>query len=134
VLDRLDREDDRGKALDAKITAVLAGITACLGLAVRVRQSVALEIETMFYFIPLSVSLSAFLVRRGASAPTAESLETFFPEFPVTTMRDAVTAVTRACRENIRINDRKAARLDIAVALMALLTAVVLVTLALPVH
>jgi hypothetical protein len=128
VLDRCAREDDRGKSLDAKITALIAGVVGFIAFSGRMQPSVWNAVETLAYLVPLGLLLRAFMVERGAIAPTAESLRTFFPEFPVTTLRDAVAAMTRACAANARINDTKAGRLDVAVVFTAVTTAIVLVT------
>lgn len=82
----------------------------------------------MFYLIPLLLLLGAFMVERGARAPSAESLRTFFPQFPVTTLRDTIAATARASAENARINDMKTGRLDIAVVLTAASAAIALIT------
>jgi hypothetical protein len=127
VLDRYGHEDDRGKSIDAKITALIAGVLAFIGLSARFPVSLWTAVETIVFLAPLGVLLGAFMTERGRLAPTAESLGTFFPEYPVTTLRDAIDAMTRVCRSNARINDRKAARLDIAVVLTGVIAAVVFV-------
>jgi hypothetical protein len=128
VLDRCEREDDRGKSIDAKITALIAGVMAFIGFSARLPVSPWTAVETIVFLVPLGVLLGAFMIERGRLAPTAESLGTFFPEYPVTTLRDAIDAMTRVCRSNAEINDRKAARLDVAVVLTGAVAAVVFIS------
>jgi hypothetical protein len=66
------------------------------------------------------------MTRRGALAPSVEAFETFFPEYPVSTMKKAVGAVASACRTNQRVNQRKSSRLEVATLLTAAATAIVL--------
>lgn len=126
IVDRAEREEEFGKAVDAKITALLAGIVAFMGFSFRLQLNGWNIGSALIYLVPLGLLLSAFMTRRGPIAPSVEALETFFPQYPVSTMKKAVGAASTACRTNQRINDRKANRLDIATVLTAAATAIVL--------
>jgi cell division protein FtsW (lipid II flippase) len=128
VADRAEREDDRNKALDAKITALLAGVVAFIGFSFRLQVSSWSAIAALLYLGPLGFLLAALMTKPNKIAPTAEALVTFFPLYPVQTLRDAIITMERACRMNDRFNDTKARRLGFATALTAAATAVVLVT------
>jgi hypothetical protein len=128
VLDRCQAEDERGRSLDSKLTSLIAGVVAFIGLSSRFPPSVVNAEETLLYLIPLSVLLAAFMVDRVRLAPSAESLGTFFATYPVRTLRDAVDAMTRVYRLNAVTNDRKAARLDFSVVATVVATGIVLVT------
>jgi hypothetical protein len=123
VLQCCEREEERGKALDGKITTSIAGVTALIGFAIRSPSSPLGASAALLAVIPLVSLFGALMVRRGRVAPTPESLETFFPEYPVRTLRDSVTAMTRICRTNAELNEMKSARLDIAVTFAAFATA-----------
>jgi hypothetical protein len=126
IVERAVREEDLAKTLDAKITALLAGVVGFIGFSFRLPVSPWSAGSTLIYLIPLGFLLSAFLTKRGPLAPNVESMETFYPEYPVTTMRKAARAVSSACRVNQQINDQKAARLEIATALTAISTGIAL--------
>jgi hypothetical protein len=128
VADRAEREEDRGKSLDAKITALLAGIVAFIGFMVRLPLTPLNAGTALVYVVPLAFLLAAFATRPSRIAPTVESLVTFFPRYPATTLRDAVLAMERSCRENVRINDTKNRRLDVATSLTAIATGIILFT------
>jgi hypothetical protein len=115
-----------GKAIDAKITALLAGIVAFIGFSLRLQLKGWSTGSALIYLVPLGFLLSAFMTRRGALAPSVEAFETFFPEYPVTTVKKAVGAVASACRTNQRVNKRKSSRLELATLLTAAATAIVL--------
>jgi hypothetical protein len=123
ILECCAREEERGKALDGKITTLIAGVTALIGFAIRSPSSPLSTSAALLAVVPLVSLFGALMVRRGRVAPTPESLETFFPEYPVRTLRDSVTAMTRICRTNAELNEMKAARLDIAAILAAFATA-----------
>jgi hypothetical protein len=125
--ERVTREEDRGKGIDAKATAMLAGIVAFIGFSFRLQYTAFSTAAALLYCVPLSFLLSVFLAERPAIAPSPESLVTFFPQYPTETLRKAIAAVERSCRAGIRVNATKARRLDIATILMALTTVVVLV-------
>ncbi|MDB5071811.1 MAG: hypothetical protein JWM87_2922 [Candidatus Eremiobacteraeota bacterium] len=128
VADRSKREEDRGKVLDAKITALLAGAVAFIGFTLRLQFTSWSAVTGLLYVIPLGFLLAAFMAKPARVAPTVESLVTFFPQYPDTTLRDAVLAMERSCRANDRINDIKLRRLDLATVLTATITAAALVT------
>lgn len=128
VADRAEREEDRGKTLDAKITALLAGVVTFIGFSFRMQATSWTTGAALIYCVPLGVLLSAFMTKRGAISPTAESLVTFFPQYPTTTLRDAVLAMERSCRRNDRANDTKTRRLDVATVMTAVATMIVLVS------
>jgi hypothetical protein len=107
VAERAEREEDRGKTLDAKITALLAGVVTFIGFSFRMQATPWTTGAALIYCVPLGLLLSAFMTKRGAISPTAESLVTFFPQYPTTTLRDAVLAMERSCRRNDRVNDTK---------------------------
>jgi hypothetical protein len=120
------REQDRGKALDAKITSLLAGVVAFIGFSFRVQSTIWSAAAAISYLFPLAFLFSAFMTKLEIRAPSVQSLQRNFPSYPVTTLRDAITAMTSACAINKRINDVKAARLNVAAVLTALATVVVL--------
>jgi hypothetical protein len=128
VTDRSKREEDRGKALDAKITALLAGAVAFIGFTFRLQFTPWSAVTGLLYVIPLGFLLAAFMTKPARIAPTVESLVTFFPQYPDTTLREAVLSMERSCRANDRINDIKLRRLDLATVLTATITAAALVT------
>jgi hypothetical protein len=59
VADRAEREEDRGKTLDAKITALLAGVVTFIGFSFRLQSTPWSTGAALIYFIPLG-----FLTRR----------------------------------------------------------------------
>ena len=67
------------------------------------------------------------MTKLGPLAPSVEAVETFFSQYPVSTLKKAAGAVASACRTNQSINDRKASRLEMATLLTAAATAVVLI-------
>jgi hypothetical protein len=77
VLDCCEREDDRGKALDAKMTTLIAGVLALIGFAFRSGPTPWSTAAAVMAFVPLVFLFGALMVRRGRLAPTPESLETF---------------------------------------------------------
>jgi len=127
-VDRAEREEDRGKMLDAKITALLAGVVTFIGFSFRLQATPWSAGTALLYLIPLGVLFSAFMTKRGVLSPTPESLVTFFPEYPTATLRNAVLAMERSCRTNDRINDTKTRRLDVATASTGVATLIVLVS------
>jgi hypothetical protein len=128
VLERTEREEDRGKTLDAKVTTLLGGVVAFIGFSFRVNASVWGAGAALLYFIPLVVLFDALLTKRGKRAPTAESLTKYFPAYPVSTLKEGVQAMLIADSTNEKINDRKAARVDLAAILTGVVTIIVLVT------
>lgn len=112
--------------IDAKITALLAGIVAFMGFSFRFQLKGWSTGSALIYVVPLGFLLSAFMAKRGALAPSVEAFETFFPEYPVTTVKKAVSAVASACCTNQRVNKRKASRLELATLFTGAATAVVL--------
>lgn len=127
VADRADREGDRSKEIDAKATALLAGIVAFIGFSFRTQMTPSSAITALLYCIPLAFLLRVFMSAREAIAPSPESLVTFFPEYPTATLRKAVFAMERSCRSSERVNDQKMRRLESATLLMAGTTICVLV-------
>ena len=128
VVERREREEDRGKAIDAKVTSLLAGVVAFIGFSFRLQSSVWIAACALLYLVPLAFLLNAFMTKSEDRVPAPEALETFFPEYPTTTLRKAVSATVHACRADEAINNRKATRLDVATVLTAVVTATVLVT------
>jgi Ca2+/Na+ antiporter len=128
VLERTEREEDRGKTLDSKVTTLLGGVVAFIGFSFRVNASVWSAGAALLYFIPLAVLFDALLTKRGKRAPTAESLTKYFPAYPVSTLKESVDAMLIADAANERINDRKAVRVDIAAIMTGIVTIVVLIT------
>jgi hypothetical protein len=127
IVDRAEREEDFGKAIDAKITALLAGVVAFIGFSFRLQLKGWSGGAALVYLVPLGFLLSAFMTKLGPLAPSVDAVETFFPQYPASTLKKAARAVASACRTNQRINDRKASRLELATLLTAAATAVVLV-------
>ena len=82
----------------------------------------------MLYIIPLGFLFSAFLIQRGESAPTAESLRRYFPAFPVSTLKDRIDAMLIAEAKNAAVNELKAARVDLATIITGVVTAIVLIS------
>lgn len=128
VLERAEREEDRGKTLDSKVTTLLGGVVAFIGFSFRINASAWSTGAALLYFIPLVFLLSALLTKRGKRAPTAESLVKYFPAYPVSTLKEGVEAMLIADVTNESINDRKAARVDLAAILTGIVTIVVLIT------
>jgi cell division protein FtsW (lipid II flippase) len=137
ILERTEREEDRGKLLDAKVTSLLGGVVAFIGFSFRVNVSAWSSGAALLYIIPLAFLLSALLADRGESAPTAKSLHRYFSAFPVSTLKESTDAMLIANALNESANDRRAARADLATILTGIVTVLVLITqfwLALAVH
>lgn len=128
VLERIERAEDRGKTLDAKVTALLGGVVAFIGFSFRGNVSIWTAGAALLYVIPLGFLFSAFLIQRGESAPTAESLRRYFPAFPVSTLKDGIDAMLIADAKNAAVNELKAARVDLATIMTGIVTAVVLIS------
>ena len=103
-------------------------MVAFIGFSFRLQSSVWIAACALLYLVPLAFLLNAFMTKSEDRVPAPEALETFFPEYPTTTLRKAVTATVRACRADEAINNRKATRLDVATVLTAIVTAIVLIT------
>ena len=106
---------------------MLAGIAAFIGFSFRLQYTPFSAAAALLYCVPLGFLLSIFSTARAEIAPSPESLVTFFPEYPIATLRKAIFAMERACRAGDRINVMKARRLETATLLMALTTTIVLV-------
>jgi len=106
---------------------MLAGIVAFIGFSFRLPYSASGAIMALLYCVPLAFLLRVFMSKRGAIAPSPESLVTFFPQYPTATLRRAIVAMERSCRTGERINDKKTRRLEWATILMAGTTVCVLV-------
>lgn len=128
VLERIEREEDRGKTLDSKVTSLLSGVVAFIGFSFRVNVSVWSAGAALLYIIPLIFLFSAFLIERGESAPSTESLMRSFPTYPVSTLKDGIEAMLMVNKKNLSVNALKAARVDLATILTGIVTGIVLIT------
>lgn len=128
IIERIEREEDRGKTLDSKITSLLGGVVAFIGFSFRVNVSVWSAGAALLYIVPLAFLFSAFLIERGESAPTPESLKRSFPPFPISTLMDGIDAMLIVNNKNMAVNALKAARVDLATILTGIVTAIVLIT------
>lgn len=127
VQERVEREQDRGRGFDSKIAALLAGVVASIGFSFRVNPSPLTTWATALYVVPLFFLVLAFSTRLGKEAPTAESLHKYFPAWPVTTVKQAVAAMVSAVEFDRKLNDRKAARVDLSLYSLGLVTAIVII-------
>jgi hypothetical protein len=127
-LERIEREEDRGKTLDSKVTSLLSGVVAFIGFSFRVNVSVWSAGAALHYIIPLIFLFSAFLIERGESAPSTESLTRSFPLYPVSTFKDGIDAMLMVNRKNLSVNALKAARVDLGTILTGIVTGIVLIT------
>jgi hypothetical protein len=125
--ERAEREEDRSKAIDAKATALLAGVVAFIGFSSRLQSTPLSAGAALLYCIPLAFLVRTFLMKRATIVPSPESLVTFFPRYPVATLRQTILDMERSCRANVRLNETKTQRLDLATVLMAATTVCVLV-------
>ncbi len=82
----------------------------------------------LLYIIPLGFLFSAFLIQRGETAPTANSLRRYFPAFPVSALKDGIDAMLIVDARNRAVNQAKAARVDLATIMTGIVTAVILIT------
>jgi len=117
---------DRGKSLDGKIAAVIAGIVASIGFSLRVNGSAATYAAAMLYLGPLIILFLAFRTKALREAPTAESILRYFGAYPITTLKEGIEAMMNAIRENRVINDEKANLFDIGILLTITVTIIVL--------
>jgi hypothetical protein len=134
VHDRYVRNEERGKALDAKLAALLTGVVAATGFSFRLNASFVNAITALLYLAPLALIASAYTAKLRDVAPTIHSMERSFPTYPVSTIVEAIAAMRMANEANARAFDQKAAYLDYAVAAtlvatLATLLAQILVTL-----
>ena len=106
---------------------MIAGVTALIGFALRAALSPWSAAAAILALVPLGCLFSALMVKRERLAPTPESLVTFYPEYPVRTLRDSIIAMTRIWRTNVELNEMRAARLDVAVVLALIAAAAFLV-------
>lgn len=127
VRDRLARQEDRGKSLDAKLATLLTGVVAAIGFSFRLPPSIVTTGTAFFYLLPLVLIASAFSTKLSDLAPDIESLERSFPPYPVSTLVAAVAAIREAHRVTLTAYDRKASRLDHAIAATLLVTSGALV-------
>ncbi|HTD36075.1 MAG TPA: hypothetical protein VK669_01080 [Candidatus Limnocylindrales bacterium] len=127
VRDRLARQEDRGKSLDAKLATLLTGVVAAIGFSFRLSPSLVTTGTAFLYLLPLVLIASAFSTKLSDLAPDIESLERSFPPYPVSTLMAAVAAIREAHRVTLAAYDRKASRLDHAIAATLLVTSGALV-------
>jgi hypothetical protein len=124
--ERLTREEDRGKSLDAKLATLLTGVVAAIGFSFRLNPTVVTTAIAFLYLLPLVLIAGAFTTRLTDLAPDIESLERSFPPYPVTTMVQAIRAVREAHLRTLTAHDRKASRLDYAVVATLAVTTIAL--------
>lgn len=128
VLERVERAEDRGKTLDAKVTSLLGGVVAFIGFSFRGNVPGWSAAAALLYIIPLGFLFSAFLIQRGETAPTANALRRYFPAFPVSALKDGIDAMLIVDARNRAVNQVKAARVDLATIMTGIVTAVILIT------
>jgi hypothetical protein len=128
VLDRFSREEDRGRHLDGKLGALLAGVVASIGFSFRTNTTVAAAVAALLYLIPLWLIFTGYTTKIEKFAPTADSLDESFPYYPVSTLVEAIKAMRQANEVNFKTHDRKADQVDRAVISTLIVTFVVLVT------
>lgn len=127
VRDRYEREEERIKSLDGKLTALLAGVVASIGFSFRAQVSAASAGAALLYLVPLGLIAWAYTIHLEKFAPTAEALQASFPAYPVSTLVEAIEAMRIANAINVGMHDRKAAVLDRAIIATLAVTLVVLV-------
>lgn len=120
------KEYERGKSLDTKLAALLAGVVASIGFSFRTNSNVVVAGATMLYLIPLLFIAFGYTTRLDKNAPSAASLEMSFPAYPVSTLIEAIKAMRIANVQNVETHDRKAGALDRAVLTTVLATFVIL--------
>jgi hypothetical protein len=113
--DRLARDEDRGKNLDTKLATLLTGIVAAIGFSFRGTPNIVSSATALLYLLPLALIVSAYTTKLNEFAPDVASLESSFPTYPVSTLIEAVKAMTVANGVNSAKYERKAERLDQAV-------------------
>lgn len=128
IREQTEREENRGRALDTTVTALLGGVVAFIGFSLRASESEWSAAAALLYFIPLLVLGQALLTKRGERAPSVESLRTYFPTYPVSTLKQGVDSMLLADAANENINNRKAARIELAAILTGLVTTIILIT------
>lgn len=79
VRERLAREEDRGKSLDAKLATLLTGVVAAIGFSFRLNPTVVTTATAFLYLLPLVLIAAAFTTRLTELAPDIEALERSFP-------------------------------------------------------
>jgi hypothetical protein len=128
VLDRFEREVERGRTLDAKLAALFAGVIASIGFSFNASVSVVTAAAAVLYIVPLALISLAYTTKLEKVTPTVESLEASFPAYPVTTLVQAIKAMRIANATNVAIHDRKANVLDYAVIATIVVTMLLLGT------
>lgn len=113
--DRLARDEDYGKNLDAKLATLLTGVVAAIGFSFRATPNIVSGATALLYLIPLGLIVSAYTTKLNEFAPDVASLESSFPVYPVSTLVEAIKAMKFANRVNSAKYERKAERLDQAV-------------------
>jgi hypothetical protein len=126
VQTQLDREKDRGRAIDAKAATLFAGVIASIGFSFRLHETVVVAVAALLYLVPLLLLFSVYLTKVQKIAPNPGALLAFFPNWPVTTLVTAIDAMIEAEAFDEGVNDKKAARFDRAVVATALSTVVML--------
>jgi hypothetical protein len=124
--DRLARDEDRGKHLDAKLATLLTGIVAAIGFSFRSNPNVVTDAIALLYLVPLGLIVSAYTTKLNAFAPDIASLQTAFPVYPVSTLIEAVKAMQVTNAINASKYEQKAVRLDQAVIATLVVTLVAL--------
>ena len=114
VLERYGREDERGKNLDAKLAVLLTGVVASIGFSFRTTITPQMATVSLLELVPFVFILLGYTTKITQAAPTIESLETEFPFYPVSTLREGVKAMRIANEKNKKINDSKATSFDLA--------------------
>ncbi|MEA2721768.1 MAG: hypothetical protein QOJ39_3632 [Candidatus Eremiobacteraeota bacterium] len=109
------RDEDRGKNLDTKLATLLTGIVAAIGFSFRGTPNIVSSATALLYLLPLALIVSAYTTKLNEFAPDVASLESSFPTYPVSTLIEAVKAMTVANGVNSAKYERKAERLDQAV-------------------
>lgn len=127
VLDRLEREEERGKSLDGKLAALLAGVVASIGFSFRVQANIVSAGAAVLYLVPLVLIAWGYAIALEKDAPSAEALEASFPAYPVSTLVEAIKAMRIANVLNVERHDRKAVFLDYAIFATLVVTAIVLI-------
>jgi hypothetical protein len=127
VAAQLDREDDRGRAMDAKLATLLAGVVAGIGFSFRATSSVITSIAALLYTIPLALIVVAYTTKLAQDAPKPDALARTFRTFPISTMTSAIDAMVIAYADNRKLHSTKANIFDYAVLATLVVTVLVLI-------
>jgi hypothetical protein len=128
VAKQILREDERGRAMDAKLATLLAGVVAGIGFSFRTTPALETSAAAFLYVIPLGLIVFAYTTKIKQDAPRPDVLAANFPTFPVSTLKNATTAMVSAYTDNRHLHTAKATLFDFAVLTTFAVTVIVLIS------